>query len=209
MSKVRLYGNTSGYVDLQAPDVAGDVTITLPNESGPFATETYVDSAVASAGGLVAVKHALFTGTQSASVVAGANVAITDLSISHAITDASHKLIISAYMGIGANSRTVNEIGLAVAANGTLIGIGNADGSRTLTAAGSRNTVTGGTDVGVSRAVTFVYQPPSTSSITYTVRAVNIEASTRTLYINRTELDTNNTSFPRGSSALVIQEVKV
>jgi hypothetical protein len=46
MSKVRLYGDTSGYVDLKAPDVANDVTITLPNESGPFATETYVDAAI-------------------------------------------------------------------------------------------------------------------------------------------------------------------
>lgn len=47
MAKVRLYGDTSGYVDLKAPDVANDVTITLPNESGPFATENYVDSELA------------------------------------------------------------------------------------------------------------------------------------------------------------------
>jgi len=47
MSKVRLYGATSGYVDLQAPAVAGDVTITLPNASGPFALESYVDDEIA------------------------------------------------------------------------------------------------------------------------------------------------------------------
>ena len=47
MSKVRLYGDTSGFVDLKAPDVASNVTITLPNTAGPFATETYVDAAVA------------------------------------------------------------------------------------------------------------------------------------------------------------------
>lgn len=46
MSKVRLYGDTSGFVDLKAPDVASNVTITLPNTTGPFATETYVDSEI-------------------------------------------------------------------------------------------------------------------------------------------------------------------
>ena len=47
MSKVRLYGDTSGFVDLKAPDVASNVTITLPNTTGPFATETYVDDEIA------------------------------------------------------------------------------------------------------------------------------------------------------------------
>ena len=46
MSKVRLYGDTSGFVDLKAPDVASNVTITLPNTAGLFAAEAYVDSAV-------------------------------------------------------------------------------------------------------------------------------------------------------------------
>jgi len=47
VSKVRLYGATSGYVDVQAPDVAGDVTVTLPN--GDIATEAYADAAASSA----------------------------------------------------------------------------------------------------------------------------------------------------------------
>ena len=34
MSKVRLYGSTSGYIEVQAPAVASDSTVTLPN--GPF-----------------------------------------------------------------------------------------------------------------------------------------------------------------------------
>ncbi|MGA1517234.1 MAG: alpha/beta hydrolase fold domain-containing protein, partial [Phycisphaerales bacterium] len=45
-------------------------------------------------GGLVAVKHALFTGTQTASVSTGADFAITDLSITHTLADSSNKLII-------------------------------------------------------------------------------------------------------------------
>jgi hypothetical protein len=58
-------------------------------------------------------------------------------------------------------------------------------------------------------SVTFVYEPGDTASHTYTVRAININNSTRTLYINRTEDDSNDSRRARASSGLVIQEVKV
>lgn len=47
MSKIRLYGATSGYVEFGVPDVAGDVAVTLPNED--IATETYADAAASAA----------------------------------------------------------------------------------------------------------------------------------------------------------------
>jgi len=209
MSKVRLYGATSGYVDLQAPAVAGDVTITLPNESGPFATETYVDSAVASAGGLVAVKDALFTGTQTNSTAAGANFAVTNLSITHTLADAANKLIITAYIGQAATSQGIGNVGLAVADDGTLIGIGDADGSRVRVGAGARVSITASDQIGTTLSVTFVYEPGDVASHTYTVRAINMEGATRTIYVNRKERDANTTDDGRASSGFVIQEVKV
>ena len=54
--------------------------------------------------GLVAVKHALFTGTQTNSTASGADFAITDLTITHAVADASNKLILMATCGVLANS---------------------------------------------------------------------------------------------------------
>lgn len=33
MGSIRLYGATSGYLELQAPDVAPDATLTLPSDS--------------------------------------------------------------------------------------------------------------------------------------------------------------------------------
>jgi hypothetical protein len=47
MSKIRLYGETSGYVELQAPDVAFDGTIVLPNDPSAIATEAFVGDSVA------------------------------------------------------------------------------------------------------------------------------------------------------------------
>jgi hypothetical protein len=196
-------------VDLQAPDVAGDVTITLPNATGPFALESYVDAAVASAVGLVAVKHALFTGTQTNSTASGANFAVTNLSITHTLADAANKLIISAYFGAAATSLGSGNIGIAVANDGTLIGIGNADGSRVRVGAGGITSATSGSSVVAMPSVTFVYAPGDTASHTYTVRAINIRVDTLTLYINREADDANDAGSPRASSGFVIQEVKV
>jgi hypothetical protein len=55
-----------------------------------------VAAGLSAAGGLVDVKSAIFTGTQTGSVAAGGSLAITDLSITHEVADASNKLIISA-----------------------------------------------------------------------------------------------------------------
>ena len=82
MSKVRLYGDTSGFVDLKAPDVASNVTITLPNTTGPFATETYVDAAVAGVPGIgsnvvVATLGTIFTTTSTTYQDTGLSATIT------------------------------------------------------------------------------------------------------------------------------------
>ena len=167
-----------------------------------------IDSGLDAAGGLVAVKHALFTGTQTNSTAAGANFAVTDLSITHTLADSANKLIISAYIGVAAQSNGLGQTGLAVADDGTVIGIGDAASNRTRVAAGGRVTTTSNTSITTMPSVTFVYEPGDTASHTYTVRAINISGSTRTLYINRVEDDQDITARPRGSSALVIQEVK-
>ena len=159
-------------------------------------------------GGLVAVKHALFTGTQTNSTASQANFAVTDLSITHTLADAANKLIISAYFGAAANAAGRGAVGIAVADDGTLIGVGDAASDRTRVGAGGL--VGPIEDFVVSMpSVTFVYEPGDTASHTYTVRAININADTQTLYINRSEDDSDAKFEPRASSGFVIQEVKV
>jgi hypothetical protein len=164
---------------------------------------------VDAAGGLVAVKSALFTGVQTNSTGGGANFAVTNLSITHTLAAAANKLIISAYFGAIGSDLQVPEIGIAVAEDGTLIGVGDADGSRSRVGAGGNPTASGGALVVLQPSVTFVYAPGDTAEHTYTVRAINMNSLTRTLFINRNESDTNNVFNPRASSSLVIQEVKV
>lgn len=160
---------------------------------------------------IVAVKHALFTGTQTNSTAAGANFAVTDLSITHTLASSSNKLIISAYFGAVGTSADYGQVGLAVADDGTLINVGASPGSRTAVSAGGRVSADG-TDFGevVSMpSVQFVYEPGDTASHTYTVRAINLRPVTVTVFVNRYETDADAAQSPRASSALVIQEVKV
>jgi hypothetical protein len=163
-------------------------------------------------GGLVAVKSALFTGTQVASsVAASGNVAVTDLSITHEVSDPSNKLIISAFVGAAGNSAGFGNVGIAVHDGTNLIAIGDADGSRSRVSAGG---YAGSQNVGASAlivaipSVTFVHTPGSGSK-TYTVRVVNVLNSAQTLYINRPENNDNAGYNARAASSLLIQEVVV
>jgi len=185
---------------------SSDLVSDWPADS--LALANAIDAGLDAVGGLVAVKHALFTGTQTNSTAAGANFAVTDLSITHTLADASNKLIISAYLGVIASSDGRARVGLAVADDGTLIGIGDAAGTTTRVGAGFRMG-TSDTNSAGNAAVTFVYEPNDTASHTFTVRAINISTGTSTLYVNRHEDSSTTASYPRASSGLVIQEVKV
>ena len=178
----------------------------------PALSEDVADAVAAgldAAGGLVAVKSAIFTGTQTDSVTAGSNVAVTDLEITHAVADPANKLIISAFLGAAGSTGTAAQVGIAVHDGSGLIAIGVAEGVRTRVTAGGLVDQAGGAQVVTMPSVTFVHTPNTTDSKTYTVRAINIRVDTETLFINRAQSDTDSADRVRAVSSLVIQEVKV
>ncbi|HEY7823190.1 MAG TPA: hypothetical protein VIG24_10165 [Acidimicrobiia bacterium] len=160
-------------------------------------------------GGLVAVKSALFTGTQvETGVAGGANFAVTDLSITHEVSDAGNALIISAFLGAAASSHGLATVGLAVHDGSSLIAIADAAGSRQRLTAGGRIATNVNVELVTMPSVTFVHTPGSGSK-TYTVRAINANASTRDIYVNRTQDDSDSANRVRAVSSLVIMEVSV
>jgi hypothetical protein len=159
-------------------------------------------------GGLVAVKHALFTGIQSASTAASANFAITDVSITHTLADAANKLIITGFCGFASGSEQRAKVGIAAADDGALISIGAAAGVRPRVTAGG-SVETAGTILGLSHSFTIVYEPGDDAEHTYTLRAINTHSATQTVHINRSDLDNDSAGRTRAASGLVIQEVKV
>jgi hypothetical protein len=183
-----------------------DLVRDYPSDSEDLADA--IADALDAAGGLVAVKHALFTGVQSASTAGGANFAVTDLSITHSLADAANKLVITASLGVAGSDSGLNTVGMAVLDGATFVGAGAADGSRSRVSTGAR-IGSGSTQTSTSQSFTFVYEPGDTTSRTYTVRAVNLSSATQVVFVNRNEGDGDGAQSPRGACALVIQEVKV
>jgi len=161
-------------------------------------------------GGLVAVKHVIKTDAEAiTSVAAGANVAVSGLSITHALSNESNRLVLMAYFGSAASSRDFAQVGIALADDGTLIGIGDAAGSRGRVTAGGHSTGSSSNRVVTMPHIHLVHTPGDTNAHTYTVRIINAFDDSATLYINRSLLDTNDLDSARSVSALTLMEVSV
>jgi len=173
------------------------------------AQATAIAAGLSAAGGLVVVKTALFASTQSASVATGANVAVTDLTITHTLADAANRLILMAYFGAAGNSKGRGEVGIAIADDGTLIGIGDAEGSRTRVGAGGAVAQDVNGEIVTMPSIHLVHTPGDALEHTYTVRAINADSSTRTLYVNRSVSDFADARATRAVSVLTLMEVKV
>jgi hypothetical protein len=177
----------------------------IPNLDAAKITSGTLGSARLPAGSIIAVKSAIFEGTQSGSLGSRANYAVTDLSITHALANATNKLIISAVLGAVSNNRPGFGAGLAINDGSGLINIGeNVSGVLRTSSAMSNISET---SVG-NLSLYFVHAPGDTTSRTYTVRVQNLDTSTNILTINRPSDDTSSRSRSRGVSSFIIQEVQ-
>jgi hypothetical protein len=157
------------------------------------------------AGGLVEVKQAIKTGTQSSSLGAGATAAISGLSITHEVADAAHKVILIVNV-VGAMGFSNRSLGIRLKADATAIGVGDAASSRPrITTAGGVNS---GTHNTVTAAATVLYTPGA-GSIVYSVELVNLQDGTATNHVNRTESDANDARGGRAVSTLTLMEIRV
>ena len=159
-------------------------------------------------GKILEVKHAIFTGIQDSSLALCANVAVTNLSITHEVANPANKLIITAFLGAAGNSQGFGNTPIAIHDGTGFIGVGASPGSRTAVGAGGFSAGAAANHVTSNPNLCFVHTPGSGSK-TYQVRAFNTSDGTRTIFVNRNEVDTNVASFGRTISALVIQEVSV
>jgi hypothetical protein len=157
-------------------------------------------------GGLIETKTALKTDTFSASVTAGNNVAVTDLSITHEVADATNKVLLMAYFGVAANAQGFGNVGLAIHDGTSLIGVATSADDRVAVSAGGYSASGPQNFVSTSPHIHLLHSPGAGSK-TYTVRAFNIDASTRTIFINRTIDDLDAATRSRGVSVLTLMEV--
>lgn len=166
-----------------------------------------VGGTVPSQGKIIAVESVLKTDTFSASVTAGNNTAVTDLSITHALSNASNKLLITAFFGVASSSNETSRIGIAINDGSGFLALGDAAGTRTsVTAGGNYQTTTAGIN-STSPSISILHSPGTTASKTYNVHIINTNSGTNTLYVNRTSDDSDAVNRVRGASSIIIQEV--
>ncbi len=163
-------------------------------------------SRLESGGGIVAVKYAEFTGTQSASVVAKGNVAITNLSISHTLANSANKLLLLGQVGAVASSHNYANVGAAFADDGALIGTAESVGSKTATGVFGISSASTGY-VTQPRNLSLYYAPGDIASHIYTLRAINVDINTNTVYINRQATESDTGAFGRAASSLILIEI--
>ena len=190
MSKIRLYGATSGYVELAAPAAADDGVLTLPTAAKGF-------------GKILQVVSTTKTDSFSASVAAGAVTDITGLTVS--ITPKATNSTVLLLVEVSGTSDTGGAGQQYVIRRGsTDISVGDAAGNRSRRSFGNADTAAGDSE---SASMVFVDSPATTSSTTYSVRVGHRTATTQTVYVNRSRTDTDNSSHGRFVSTITALEI--
>jgi hypothetical protein len=160
------------------------------------------------AGGLVAVKTVTKTNTFSSSLAAGAFIDVTDLSITHTVSNSANKIILSAMLGTISGPTSVTT-GTAFAVGGSREPVGNSDGNRLRVTTGILSATQN--DVGVIGHPVMLQAvlTPGAGSKTYTVQIANMDTSTNTHFVNRSSADADNVRVPRSASTFTLMEVAV
>ena len=188
MSKIRLYGDTSGYVELAAPDVSPDATLTLPS------TFAGIGSNVVSA-----------TKTDTFFTTATTPVDITGLSVSITPTDATSKILVLVSISGSMSGNPASAAFFDVLRGSTSIINASSPGSRTV--ASFFDGAYGGTPNSRMHLYNMVYldAPATTSPTTYKVTTGSRVTTGQA--INRSATDSNDADHPRGVSTIIAIEV--
>ena len=211
MSKVRLYGDTSGFVDLKAPDVASNVTITLPNTAGPFATETYVDAAVAAIPEIAGIGTNVVqvVKTDTFSTTSATLVDVPDLSATITPTSTDSRVLVICQFSMAAGADPSQGVFVLSGGNSSAY-VGDVAGSR---ARGAVYVRVSGVDNAnaywsqVPASIVFLDAPNTTSAVTYKLQARRLAAGT--VFLGRSGEDSNATLWGRTAGSLTAIEVAV
>lgn len=192
MSKLRLNGATSGYIELEAPAVADNGTLTLPTAAAGFGPAGIGSNVVQT------VKTDTFTTTSSSFVD------ITGLTVTITPTSATSKILVI-YSVLNSNTRSdVSAGGLFVLTDGSnnVLVQGDAASNRTRTTFSVRGNAWTATN---TMAGTYLWSPSTTSAVTAKVRVAL--AGGGTTVINRTGFDFDDAENGRFVSTLTAIEV--
>ena len=220
MADIIVAGNTSGSITISAPLVAGSGTLTLPNGTdtliGKATTDTLTNKSIAAtqltgtiaaaalpAGSVLQVVSTAKTDTFTSATLGWLDV--TGLSVSITPRSTSSKIMVFGRItGLGTIGATRMQMRLV--RDATAISIGDAASARLQV---SGNEIYGGADADALLGSTVFYldSPATTSASTYKIQVLNGNGVS-TIYINRTQNDTNSVITPRATSSITVMEIQ-
>jgi hypothetical protein len=127
---------------------------------------------------------------------------ITGLSVTITPSSSSSKILVLAHVNTVGTTLTSSS-GIRLVRGSTVIGVGDASGSRVSTSGGSNYGNYGVTITGDS--IMFLDSPATTSATTYKIQ---IQAYASTAYVNRSQVDNNDPAYYRSISTITVMEVK-
>ena len=189
-SKIRLYGSTSGYVELEAPAVADDGVLVLPTAADGFGAAGIGSNVVST------------TKTDHYTSTSASFVAVTGLSVSVTPTSATSKMLVIAQItfGLGFNAGYGH---FKITRGGTDIYKGDATGGHPEAVFGGYS-VTDQNEATIGGSIVFLDSPATTSSVTYQVEVRT--AGGGNVRINRADSQYSNLT-PNGASSITAIEV--
>ena len=153
-------------------------------------------------GSVLQVVQATLLGTQAVSG-ASAWTDVTSLSVSITPTSSSSKILVSFVVNCDGDA----NLYFRILRGATVVGVGNADGSRQQVSAG--NGAISGNSSGTTMMMNqFLDSPATTSATTYKVQAyANDSTGSGTYYINYASGDANNAYSSRCMSSITVMEI--
>jgi hypothetical protein len=145
------------------------------------------------------------TNTFSVSLAAQANALVTGLTATITPSSVNSKILVIA--NVTGNGSGRNSFFAGLDAGGSLIAIGDAEGSRTRIGGAQYVFASTDTDHGATIALNALHSPATTSPITFGVRVINSSPNTTTFSVNRSIGDANAVAHFRGASTITLMEI--
>jgi len=202
MSSVVIAGNTSGSVTLSAPDVAGTTTLTLPSTSGNVITSANLSSNLP-AGSVLQVVSTTKTNTFSTTSASGTFADITGLSVSITPSSASNKILILAE--VRAATPSSNGSFIRAMRDSTAIYIGDSGGGSRVRVSAQGYNADGNSNTNLT--IMYLDSPSTTSSTTYKIQAC-VGGTSGTVYVNRSDNNSDNVFTGMSASSITVMEIK-
>lgn len=202
MSKLRLYGDTSGYVELEAPAVSPDDVLVLPGVAGTLATEGFVGAAVAAIPGIGSnVVQAVKTDTFSTS--SASFTTVTGLTVTITPSTSASKILLMGLINFSDNSTGGGATQFRFSGGNANTFVGDVSTTKTRAFAGN---MIEDQFMLYSATTVFLDSPATASAVTYNIE---VRSQSGTININRQRAEVNSARDTRGASSLIAIEVAV